>query len=316
METEGSFSSYGNGCGTMPVQFAVLASGSRGNAALVQSEGAGLLVDAGLTPRKMAERLGTVGSGWHRIACVLLTHTHGDHVHNPTLHWMAQRRVALVCHDAQRALLAKFSGYHALDRLRLVRTYDDRPFLSPTGLRVEPVRLRHDCGPTYGFRIEGKTQRRGGWVGLGYVADTGTWSIEMAESLVDVNTLAIEFNHDVELQRRSGRPPELIARVLGDLGHLSNEQGAGLVAAVLARSRPRSVQNVVLLHLSEECNRPGLAIRAAEKAVRSAGRRVPVMAAQQSAAYPHLCVPALRRAAGSVLSLRCRDLANEFLSAG
>jgi phosphoribosyl 1,2-cyclic phosphodiesterase len=300
----------------MPVQFAMLASGSKGNAALVQSGGAGLLVDAGLTPRKMAERLASVGSGWHRIACVLLTHTHGDHVHNPTLHWMAQRRIALVCHDAQRALLARFSGYQALDRLRLVRTYDERPFLSPTGMRVEPVRLRHDSGPTYGFRIEGKTQRRGGWVGLGYLADTGVWSTEMAETLVDVNTLAIEFNHDVELQRRSGRSPELIKRVLGEFGHLSNEQGAGLVSAVLERSKPRSVQNVVLLHLSEECNRPGLAIRAAQMAIRTAGRRATVLAAEQSTAFPDLCVPALRSHPAVHVRSTSRERAEELLSVG
>ena len=52
----------------------------------------------------------------------------------------------------------------------------------------------------------------------------------MAEAMVDVDLLGVEFNHDVELQRRSGRSPALIARNLGDRGHLSNRQGADLLA--------------------------------------------------------------------------------------
>jgi phosphoribosyl 1,2-cyclic phosphodiesterase len=278
-----------------PIQFAVLASGSRGNAALIHAGGAGLLVDAGLAPRKIAKRLASVGSSWDRIACVLLTHTHGDHVNNASLHWMTRQKIALICHEGHRASLARFPGFGALESAGLIRSYEESPFLSPTGLRVEPVRLRHDGGPTYGFRLEGKAERRGPWVSLGYVADTGSWSVEMAEALADVDLLAIEFNHDVVLQRNSGRAPALIARVLGDRGHLSNGQAADFVTAVLERSSTGSLRHIVLLHLSQQCNRPELALRAAEGAVRSAGRRATVLAAQQSTAHPDVRVPPKRR---------------------
>ena len=64
------------------------------------------------------------------------------------------------------------------------------------------------------------------------MADTGCWTGAAADALTDVDLLAVEFNHDVEMQRRSGRPWHLIARNLGDRGHLSNDQGAALVAEV------------------------------------------------------------------------------------
>jgi len=284
----------------MPVQFAMLASGSRGNAALVEAggAGAGLLIDVGLGPRAMAERLASVGSGWDRIGAAILTHTHGDHVDGGTLRWLARRGIDFYCHEGHRAALARHAGFRELELAGRARTYDDRPFLSPGGLRIEPLTLRHDGGPTFGFRVEGQSARRSRWAAVGYLADTGSWSAAMADAVADVDLLGVEFNHDVELQGRSGRSPYLIARNLGDRGHLSNAQGADFVAAVLGRSRPGTVRHLVLLHLSQQCNRPALAVAAARSAIRGAGRRATVHAATQAAAFPHLRVePARRRGA-------------------
>jgi phosphoribosyl 1,2-cyclic phosphodiesterase len=281
----------------MSVQFAVLASGSRGNATLIQAGGVGILLDLGIGPRALAQRLESVGSSWERIAAALLTHTHGDHIDDATLHAMARRKVSLYCHEGHRAGLGPLAGYRALEASDLVRCYGDAPFLTPTGLRVEPLPLRHDSGPTFGFRVEVTPRRSARPVALGFLSDTGSWSDALAEALADVDLLGVEFNHDVEMQRRSGRSPALIARVLGDRGHLSNAQGAGLVAAVLARSRPGTVRHLVLLHLSQQCNLPHLAVKVARAAVRGTGRRVAIHAAEQALAHPNLRVePARRRA--------------------
>jgi phosphoribosyl 1,2-cyclic phosphodiesterase len=127
-------------------------------------------------------------------------------------------------------------------------------------------------------------------VSIGYLADTGSWSERMAESLVDVDVLGVEFNHDVALQKSAPRPAFLIARNLSDRGHLSNLQGAELIQAILARSGTGALRHVVLLHLSEQCNQPELAIQAADDAIRAAGRRSIVHAARQSPAFPNLWV--------------------------
>ena len=177
----------------------------------------------------------------------------------------------------------------------LTRFYDDRPFLTPAGARVEPIELRHDGGPTFGFRIEVKPARGRRTVALGYLADTGSWSDAMADALADVDLLGVEFNHDVPLQKTSRRSPALIARNLGDRGHLSNEQGAGFLTAVLDRSGRHALRHVVLLHLSQQCNRPTLALRAARDAVRGKGRRINLHAALQSPAHPNVWVEPSRR---------------------
>src|SRR5206468_2121993 len=134
------------------VQFAVLASGSRGNATLIQAGGVGVLLDVGIGPRTLASRLASVGASWERIAAVLLTHTHGDHIEDATLHAMARRGVMLYCHEGHRAELGSFPGYRALEAAGLIRGFESEPFLTPSGMRVEPVALSHDSGPTFGFR--------------------------------------------------------------------------------------------------------------------------------------------------------------------
>src|SRR5262249_2963297 len=118
-------------------------------------------------------------------------------------------------------------------------------------------------GPTFGFRFEGTPDLFGQAPALAYVADLGSWDEELAANLADVDLLAVEFNHDVALEYASGRMPALIARVLGDEGHLSNVQAAGLVRAVLGRSTAGRLRHLVQLHLSRDCNTPALARQAA-----------------------------------------------------
>ena len=256
-------------------QFAVLASGSRGNSTLVRGAGPGLLIDAGIGPRALGDRLESVGTSWSDVAAVVLTHTHGDHIDSGTFvaSWPGAA-IAFHCHEGHRAGLAADPGLPADGGGRPGLLLRRSSFLTSTGFRLEPITLQHDGGPTFGFRIEASAGRRGRPVSIGYLADTGSWSERMADVLADVDVLGVEFNHDVAMQKTSGRPWILIRRNLGDRGHLSNQQGAELVEAMLKRSRRGAMKHLVLLHLSQQCNQPGLAIEAARSAVRAAGRRV------------------------------------------
>ena len=293
----------------MSVQFAVLASGSRGNSTLVSGRGAGLLIDVGIGPRAIAERLESVGSSWSRISAVVLTHTHSDHVDTATFAELARRDVAFHCHHGHRAELAADPGFQKLEAAGLIRCYDDHPFLIASGLRLEPIELRHDGGPTFGFRIEAPLERREPPVCIGYIADTGCWSETIADSLTGVDLLGVEFNHDPQMQRSSKRPEFLIERNLSDDGHLSNRQGALLLEAVVNRSRDRAPRHVVLLHLSEQCNQPELALGAAREALRASGRQADVHAARQCPAFPNLWIEPYRggaRPAGATRPARAR----------
>ena len=296
----------------MAVQFAVLSSGSRGNATLIQADGPAILIDAGLMPKELGGKLAEVGSHWERVGCVLLTHTHGDHINRHSLRSLADRRIALYCHEAHRVNLARFEAYEGMNALGLIRSFGDGlPFLTPAGARIEPLRVPHGSEPTFGFRIELKSGLMKRPVRVGYVADLGHWSDRLADSLAEVDVLGVEFNYDVELQINSGRPPSLISRNLGDQGHLSNEQGSSLFRAVLDRSQEISPRHVVLLHLSDQCNRPDLALREAKKVAKECGRRLSIHISRQRAVSPVLEIKPTRR---RVIKAVSPSLATSFFS--
>lgn len=281
----------------MGLRFTVLASGSRGNASLLQAGRFGLLLDLGLGPQSLTTRLAAIGASWHSIDAVLITHTHSDHWNERTLAELHHRRIALHCHaDHQRTLLAASRSFRRLQADQLIHTYDaGRDLTLSAGLCCRPLTLSHDGGATFGFRFDWTGERPDEIRTLGYVADLGCWDQSLARALTDVELLAVEFNHDVGLEYNSGRQPRLIARVLGDEGHLSNVQAADLLREVLRLSTPGRLRHVVQLHLSQQCNRPALAAATAHEVLRELNPAPELHTARQDRAGPTLDLDGLHR---------------------
>jgi len=272
----------------MATRFTVLASGSSGNSSLLQSGKFGLMIDFGLGVRRLATRLAARGYTWQHADVVLLTHTHGDHWSETSLAAFVKHGRRLVCHADHAAQLGEWSeSFRRLSTAGLVTHYAADQWLELDGpMRVLPLRVSHDGEPTFAFRVEGPGGLYGPDWAVGYAADLGTWTDGLAGALAGVDLLALEFNHDVHLQRTSGRPWHLIQRVLGDGGHLSNEQAE----AFLQRNRqhnPAGPRTLVPLHLSRECNTLELATAAA---ARAADKHAAVVAATQDLPTPTLAV--------------------------
>ncbi|OAI54287.1 hypothetical protein AYO44_15205 [Planctomycetaceae bacterium SCGC AG-212-F19] len=287
----------------MALHFTVLASGSSGNASLVRSNGFGLLLDIGLGPRELAARLKAIGASWADVHAAILTHTHTDHWNDRTLAYLRKMRLPLYCHaEHHEALLAGGRAFAALVADNLVRNYQPETETEFTpGLRCRALPIRHDGGATFGFRLEATAGTFGATAALAYAADLGTWTAELAEAFADVDALALEFNHDVGMQYASGRSPLLIHRVLGDDGHLSNDQAAALLGEILRRSAPGRLRHVIQLHLSRDCNRPALAQQTAQAIIGDVVE-ITIHTASQHQPGPSLSLPA-----GSVPAKRRRS---------
>jgi len=245
----------------MAVTWHMLASGSSGNSSVLVLHESALLIDAGLPPRRLQALLRESHLDWSQIGAMLLTHTHSDHWHPGVLDELLARRIPLFCHPSHRAQLQlNSSAFVPLALAGLVRYFEPvRKFTPVSGIACTPVSLRHDGGATFGFRLEGRRATGSDHWALGYAADLGSWDRDLSKAFADVDILALEFNHDVDLQRASRRPPWLVARVLGDHGHLSNHQGARLLRECLEHSRRGRLRHVVPLHVSRDCHRPELA---------------------------------------------------------
>lgn len=266
----------------MADRFTVLASGSSGNAALLEANGFGLLIDCGLHPRMLTNRLREIGATWGQIHAVILTHTHGDHWKDLTLADLRSRKIPLYAHEMHHAHLAACAdSFATLHHARLVREYEEGTALElAPGLIVTPVRVSHDADPTFGFRIDRHDAEGMAWA-VGYASDLGCGSSQLIEAFAGVDVLALEFNHDPQLERASRRPKMLVDRVLGDLGHLSNAQAGELAAEIAAQSGDGFPGHLVQLHLSRECNRPVLASAVGHAALAGLNPRVEVITATQ-----------------------------------
>ena len=298
----------------MADRFTVLASGSSGNAALVEANGFGLLIDCGLHPRTLTSRLRAIGCHWDNIHAVILTHTHGDHWKDHTLADLRSRKIFVYAHAAHFEQLSVSSEFfEPLHQAKLTRNFrDQQPLELASGLRVRPVRVSHDAEPTFAFRIDHFDANGVVW-SLGYASDLGCGSSELIETFAGVSVLALEYNHDEKLERMSRRPQPLIDRVLSDAGHLSNAQAAQLTTAIASRSGNCFPSHVVQLHLSRECNRPELAQAAGRQSVAAFNPKTEVITARQDAAATPISLVRRMTAVNSIaarttlpVSLVCR----------
>src|SRR5262249_50288709 len=155
----------------------VLASGSSGNASLIEADGFGVLLDVGLGPRLLAGRLAAVGAGWASVHAVVLTHTHGDHWNDRTLLHLHRLRIPLYCHaDHHLSFRQASPAFATLRAATLVHHYQPGEPLDLSGtLSCTPLPLRHDSEGTCGFRIQASPDLFGQASTLAYVADLGCW---------------------------------------------------------------------------------------------------------------------------------------------
>lgn len=244
-----------------PVRVTILASGSGGNATLVQAGGTRVLVDAGVGPEILRSRMRAVFGRPLGVDAIVTTHAHGDHVGKliPCAKSFGAR--VYLTAATQRRL-------GALEGVSTVIYGPSAPF-DVGSIRVEPMPVPHDA-PQVALVLAHRFAR------AALVTDLGHVPQRLASHLEGCQLVMIESNHDLGMLERGPYPPFLKRRVASRQGHLSNEQAAELIAALGA-----DTTEVVLMHLSRTNNSARLALSKARAAL--AGRSVRLRAADQDA---------------------------------
>ncbi len=226
------------------MRLSVLASSSKGNCSVVSAGDTHILVDAGISARNICKGVKECGLEIEDIRGILITHEHGDHVRGlDTLGKKLGKNMHIYCSRYLRGDLKERVPQAGFSYV------EPGTVFSIGELTITPLAVNHDAIDPMGFIIEGDGVR------LGYITDTGKTTRGLIDALQGLNALLVESNYDETMLRRSGRPADLIARIKGQWGHLSNTQAGELVEAVAHKD----LRHVFLAHISPECNTPDVA---------------------------------------------------------
>lgn len=239
------------------MQLHVLASGSSGNAIFLELGGKRVLIDAGISARRIEQGLKAVGICASDLDAVLVTHEHSDHVSGLPV-FTKRFKVPVY---ARRLAWDAFQPQHHVDpsfRRELGFTLD------LGNVKVEPFSIPHDAAEPVGFRFSCGDFR------CVVATDIGCVTQRMEMVLAQSDVLVFESNHDVDMLKGGPYPWFLKQRILGNKGHLSNHE----TGKTLVRIARKSGMHVFLAHLSQHNNRPEVAMKTVGKQLEECGCRL------------------------------------------
>lgn len=227
------------------IRFAVLGSGSGGNSAVVECGEQRLLIDAGLSAKQLEIRLRLLGIEPSSLTGILLTHEHGDHVRG--LKVFIKKYALPIYATPQTATMVRENGIGKV----LWKHFETGQTFALDNTEIQSFAIQHDAVDPVGFVISHQQRR------LGLVSDAGYITSSMRESLRELHGLFIEANYDDSLlEADTKRPWSIKQRISSRHGHLSNKQ----VGELLREIAHPGFQQVVLGHLSSDCNQPEVAL--------------------------------------------------------
>ncbi len=223
--------------------FTTLASSSLGNAALVSCGDTHILLDAGISAKRISNGLQALGIAPAQLSAVLITHTHSDHVTG--LRVLAKKAGAPIY--ATPPACREWYGKNRCDQVQeLFQPQEAGTGVQIGSLWVESFPTPHDAPGSVGYSIAGEKGR------MVLCTDLGHVTREVLQVVEGCDLLVCETNHDEDWVRSGPYPYYLKQRILGDYGHLSNEAGAELAAFAVESG----TKTVVLAHLSQTNNTP------------------------------------------------------------
>lgn len=225
----------------------VLASGSKGNASIIENAetGRGILIDCGICKRDFFARCKEAGFNPALLDAVFITHEHGDHTKGlgVVLRGLAKMGVQPAVYASPVILNASKAIQEATTSCG-TRPFKAEDSISAAGMSVIPFATSHDSAASFGFRAE-----LGSDV-VGFMTDTGIVTAQAHDALQGCRILALEANHDVRMLQEGPYPYAIKQRIASERGHLSNAQSA----EELVRLLHASLEHVVAMHISENNN--------------------------------------------------------------
>ena len=231
----------------MSLNFCTLTSGSSGNSVFIGTEYTKLLIDAGLSGKRIIEGLSFLDIPGNKIDALFVTHEHIDHT----------KGVGILSRKFDIPIYATPGTWEAMEGQIGKIAPKNRQYIYPeerciiNDICINPFAIPHDASEPVGYNIEAENHKITIATDLGHITKT------IKESIFDSEILLLEANHDEQMVKNSSYPYELQERILGKQGHLSNKTAGNLLCDVISEK----LSYVFLGHLSEENNSPNLAYK-------------------------------------------------------
>lgn len=226
-----------------------LFSSSQGNAAFIGSPAGGVLIDCGVSARRLTLALGRCGIPMDAIQGIFITHDHSDHVSGLRV-FTKQQRIPVYAQPVTRQCLYNGKWLEPEQECRILGDA-----VECAGIRVIPFETSHDTRQSCGYRLEMPDGRKCAvCTDLGYVSDT----VENAVKGCDL--VLLEANYDEKMLRTGPYPAQVKMRIASEKGHLSNHASAAAAKMLLENGTTR----LILGHISQHNNTPALALQTVE----------------------------------------------------
>ena len=231
-----------------------IASGSSGNCIYVGSEQTHVLVDAGISGKRIEEGLKKAEITGKDLSAIFITHEHSDHIQGIGV---LARKYGVPMYATRGTIDGIVNGAKNLGE------YDKELFhpicvdedVQVGDLMVHPFRISHDAKEPCAYRFESEGSK------AAVATDMGTFSPYIVENLKGLNAILLEANHDIRMLQAGPYTYALKQRILSDRGHLSNMQTSKYLKKVIG---PKT-KNIMFIHLSEKINKPELVIETFNK---------------------------------------------------
>lgn len=228
------------------MKFCSLYSGSSGNCIFVASDNAKVLIDAGLPGKKIDEALKHIGEEPGSIDGIFITHEHSDHIKGVGV-LSRKYDIPIYANDKTWAVMEKNIGKIKEHNIRIM---DRRSSIAIKDLEIRSFNIPHDAIAPVGYTVSS------GGKNASVVTDFGVFTEEIRDNIIDSDIILLESNHDINMLRMGPYPYNLKLRVLGENGHLSNEDCGNAIVSLIKSDKKKQI---MLGHLSGTNNHPDLA---------------------------------------------------------
>lgn len=232
-----------------------IASGSSGNCVCVQTEDTCILVDAGITAKRIEAGLAVFGIEFAQLDAILVTHEHIDHVRGIDV---ITKKFPIPVYGTKETLQEYLHSIKQTERFEnLMHLIEPGESFCIKDIVVDTFSVSHDAGNPIGYTFTANGHK------IGMATDLGRYDEKILAKLAASEVLYLEANYDLNMLMAGSYPYRLKLRIAGEKGHLSNDDSSDLVVKLLHEE----LKHVVIAHMSKENNYAELAYETIRQAV-------------------------------------------------